>query len=358
ALAVLPLLLALSLGRSGGGAWAWSSWRVLGLFALAAVGTVLFLWVETHAAEPLLDLRMFRLRAFSAGNAAVFVIGAVFLSGVVFLPLFMVNVVGLSATRSGLTIMPLTLGVVAGNVLSGQLVSKLGRFKALMMGSLGLLVVGFAVMGFTLTPDSTQAEVTAKMVLVGLGLGPSIPLYTLAIQNSVPPQRIGVATSAATFFRQLGMTMGVALLGTVFAATLSRELGTRMASATEGLPESVRAQVAVAAPGTSGEGSPVGAVFQVDEVKARLREEYAAELRRVDTGPGAAVERARVQAEEQRALESVDRAHLALKESFTRAVSAVYRVAILIALLALGVTFFLPEQPMWRGARSAPTPTD
>ncbi|MCP3136982.1 MDR family MFS transporter [Pyxidicoccus xibeiensis] len=359
ALAVVPLLLALSLGQNGEGAWAWSSWRILGLFALAGVATVLFIRLEARAHEPLLDLRLFRLRAFSAGNAAVFVIGAVFLSGVVFLPLFMVNVVGLSATRSGLTIMPLTLGVVAGNVLSGQLVSKLGRFKALMLGSLVLLMVGFTVMGFTLTPDSTQAEVTAKMVLVGLGLGPSIPLYTLAIQNSVPPQRIGVATSAATFFRQLGMTMGVALLGTVFAATLSRELATRLPAATQGLPASVRAQVAVAAPGTSGEDGPVGAVFEPEAVKVRLRAEFEAERQRLAAGREAASELARVQAEEQRALEAVDRAHLAVKESFTHGVSAVYRVAILIALLALLVTFFLPEQPMRRrGQGSAPAPMD
>lgn len=353
AVAVVPLLLALSLGQGDGGAWAWSSWRILSLLALAGVGTAVFLWVETRAKEPLLDLKLFRLRAFSTGNAAVFIIGAVFLSGVVFLPLFMVNVVGLSATRSGLTITPLTLGVVAGNVLSGQLVSKLGRYKVLLLGSLVLLTVGFAVMGFTLTPESTQAEVTAKMVLVGLGLGPSIPLFTMAIQNAVPPQRIGVATSSATFFRQLGMTMGVALLGTVFAATLSNELGARMPEATAGLPESVRAQVTAASPGTSGEGAPAGEAFQAGAVKERLRTEFEAERR-----AAGATERARVDAEERRALESVDRAQQALKAAFTRGVSAVYRVAILIALLALLVTLFLPEQPLRRGAGPTPPPAE
>ena len=351
-LAVVPLLLALSLGKGDGGPWAWGSWRVLGLFALAGLGTALFLRVEARTAEPLLDLKLFRLRAFSTGNAAVFIIGAVFLSGVVFLPLFMVNVVGLSATRSGLTIMPLTLGVVAGNVLSGQLVSKLGRYRGLMLGSLVLLTGGFAVMGFTLTPQSSQAEVTAKMVLVGLGLGPSIPLYTLAIQNAVPPGQIGVATSAATFFRQLGMTMGVALLGTVFAATLSGTLEARLPGAMQGLPESVRAQVAVASPGTHAEGGPAGEAFRAREVKEQLRAQFEAERLRVEaSGAGA-----RVEAEERRALEAVDRVDGALKEGFTRGVSAVYRVAILIALAALGVTFFLPEQPMRR--RQGPAPLE
>ncbi|WP_426756199.1 MDR family MFS transporter [Myxococcus sp. Y35] len=350
-LAVVPLLLALSLGRNDGGAWAWSSWRILGLFALAAVGLVTFLRVETRAAEPLLDLKLFRLRAFSAGNAAVFIIGAAFLSGVVFLPLFMVNVVGLSATRSGLTIMPLTLGVVAGNVLSGQWVSRMGRYKALLLGSLVLLIAGFAVMAFTLTPDSTQAEVTAKMVLVGLGLGPSIPLYTMAIQNAVPPDQIGVGTAAATFFRQLGMTIGVALLGTVFASTLTAELRTRMDQATAALPASVRAELEQATPGISGEGGSAGQVFHADEVKARLRAEFDAERHRTETAPTPEA-RAKVDAEERQALAAVDAAERALKTAFTRGVAAVYHVALFIAVAALLVTLVLPEQHLRRRHRS------
>ena len=90
-----------------------------------------------------------------------------------------------------------------------------------MVGALCVLVTGFLVMGLTLSPTSTRAEITAKTLLIGLGLGPSIPLYTLAIQNSAPPERIGVATSAATFFRSLGGMAGMALIGAVFAATLA-----------------------------------------------------------------------------------------------------------------------------------------
>ncbi|GHG89103.1 DHA2 family efflux MFS transporter permease subunit [Comamonas sp. JC664] len=349
--AVVPLLLALSLGKGDGGDWAWGSWRILGLFALAAVGLAAFLRVESRAHDPLLDLKLFRLRAFSAGNAAVFIVGAAFLSGVVFLPLFMVNVMGLSATRSGLTIVPLTLGVVAGNVLSGQLVSRMGRYKALMLGSMALLIAGFAIMGFTLTPDSTQAEVTVKMVLVGLGLGPSIPIYTMVIQNAVPPSQIGVATAAATFFRQLGMTIGVALLGTVFASTLTSELRTGMAQATGALPASVQAELRRALPGVSGEGGPSGQVFQPDEVKSRLRAEFEAERRR-ETAPEA---QAKVDAAERQALAAVDAADRALKTAFTRGVAAVYHVAVFIAVAALLVTLLLPEQHLRRKHRAVST---
>jgi EmrB/QacA subfamily drug resistance transporter len=230
-LAVVPLLLALSLGGGhevpGGPSYTWSSWQVLSLFALSLVGAVLFVLVEARADEPVLDLKLFQDRTFALGNAAVFIIGMGFLSAFTFLPLFMVNVVGLSATGSGLTIMPMTLGVVAGTVLSGQLVSRLGHYKVLMLASLVLLSVGFTVMGFTLSADSTQATVTAKMVLMGLGMGPSLPLYTLAIQNTVQPRQIGVATATTTFFRQLGSTVGVALAGVVFASTLSSRMAER-----------------------------------------------------------------------------------------------------------------------------------
>ena len=200
---------------------------MLGLFALALVGAVLFVLVEGRADEPVLDLKLFQDKTFALGNAAVFIIGMGFLSAFTFLPLFLVNVVGLPATRSGLTLMPMTLGVVAGNVLSGQIVSRLGRYKVLMLASLVLLSVSFTVMGFTLSPDSTQATVTAKMVLMGMGMGPSLPLYTLAIQNAVQPRQIGVATATTTFFRQLGSTVGVAVAGVVFASTLSSQLQER-----------------------------------------------------------------------------------------------------------------------------------
>jgi EmrB/QacA subfamily drug resistance transporter len=224
-LAVVPLLFALSLGRSasgqpaGGGYW-WGSWPMLVLLALAALGITAFVLVERRAADPLLDPRLFRNRVFAWGNAAVFTVNASFFAAIVFLPLFLVHVVGLSATGSGLTMTPLTLALVAGNVLSGQMVSRLGRYRGLMLGALALLAGAFAVMGLTLDVGSTQLGVTLKMILVGLGLGPSIPLYTLAIQNAVPPRQIGVATASATFFRQMGATVGVAVLGTVFASSL------------------------------------------------------------------------------------------------------------------------------------------
>jgi EmrB/QacA subfamily drug resistance transporter len=284
---VVPFLVALSLGRAGpgvsgspaavaAGGYHWSSPLVLALFGLSLVSGAAFVAIERRAPEPILDFSLFRIPIFAWGNAAVFVIGAAFFAGIVFLPLFMVNVVGLSATRSGATLTPLTLALVFGNVVSGQLVTRLGRYRPLMLCALVVLVAAFAVLGFTLSPASTQTGVTLKMILVGLGLGPSIPLYTLAIQNGVSPDRIGVATSTATFFRQMGATIGVALQGTVFAAAMARGAAERAAGG----------------------------------------------------------------------LEPVE-----LKEVFAAAISDVYRVATLIAIVAFLVTARLPELPLRKSNR-------
>ncbi len=229
AVAVVPLLLALSLGRGaaampGDGGYPWGSWQILGMFALSGLGLVSFIAIERVVAEPILDLRMFRDRTFMIGSLASFVMGMAFLAAIVFLPLFMVNVVGLSATSSGLTTTPLTFGIVFGNIVVGQLVARAGRYKVFMIGAAVLSIVAFAVMGFTLSPESGQLSVSARMVLIGLGMGPTIPLFTLAIQSAVPPQQIGVATSMATFSRAMGVTIGLAIIGTVFASTLATRM--------------------------------------------------------------------------------------------------------------------------------------
>ncbi len=278
ALAVVPFLIALTLGRpvvrEGEFGYLWSDWHVWSLFAIALLGSIGFIAWELRVKEPLVDLRLFKNPSVAFGSATVFVMGGAFLTPMVFLPLFMVNVVGVTATASGLTISPLVLGVVAGNVLSGQLVSRIGKYKPLMLGSLVLLIVGFTIMTFTLTASSTQSEVTVKMVLLGLGLGPSIPLYTIAIQNAVPPQQMGVTTSMVTFFRQMGSTVGIAVVGSLFATTLTTEISTRMAAATKDLPpELVQRFAGSQRPGgPSEEGGPTQR-FEAEKLKAKVNEQ-------------------------------------------------------------------------------------
>lgn len=349
-LAVMPLLLALSLGKRivvpGEPGYAWVSWQILGLLALAVLGTALFLRAEGRAKNPILDLRLFRNRTFAVGNLAAFVIGGGFLSAIVFLPLFMVNVVGLSATSSGLTITPLMFGLITGNVVSGQIVARLGKYKALIMASLVLLTIGYAVMGFTLSPRSTQTEVTLKMILVGIGLGPAIPLFTLVVQNAVSVQQVGVATASVTFFRQLGSTVGLAVLGMIFGGALAGSIRTHMATAEADMPPEIRAKlgaVAAPAPGAS-EGGTGEWQFPAAELQAEVHAWFDAQ-RATASGPG---EREQLARGEAQALAAVERAHEAFRWGFTDAVAAVYRCSIAIALLGLLIVSFLPELPLRR----------
>lgn len=279
AVAVVPFLLAASFGRPelrpGDLGYLWTSWQILTLGGVSAAGLLAFVAWELRVPHPLVELHLFRTPMLAWGSATMFVLGAAFLTPMVFLPLFMVNVVGVTNTASGLTISPLVLGIVAGNVLSGQLVARLGRYKPLMLGALVLLSAGFAVMGFTLGADSTQAEVTVKMVLVGLGMGPSIPLYTLAMQNAVEPRHLGVATSMATFFRQMGATFGIAVVGSLFATTLSGSMAERLQAATAGLPPALVQRFAPkAAGGSAQEDAPGGGqTFDGPALKARIAEQ-------------------------------------------------------------------------------------
>ncbi|MCY1081490.1 MDR family MFS transporter [Archangium lansingense] len=362
----VPLLIALSLGRRtvapGETGYEWGSPQILGMFALSAVGLVAFILAERTVQEPLLDLKLFRNKTFAVGNAAAFISGAVFLGAIVFLPLFMVNVVGLSATSSGFTMTPLTLGIVTGNILSGQLVSRLGRYKVLILSAQAVAVIAFGVMAFTLRPASTQGELTLKMIFVGLGLGPSIPLFTLAIQNAVAPHQVGVATSSATFFRQMGSTIGVALMGTVFGVALSSSMATHMSEATRDVPVEFRRQLLpqqAAGGQVSEEGGPSERSFDAAAIKARIAEGFEKQREALapaaQAGDPAAKDRLAGLAQAQQAAEAtVDKVALAFKEAFSEAIRDIYRITMLIALLALLVTLALPELPLRKTNAPAP----
>lgn len=367
--AVVPLLVALSLGRSGPGAaesgYAWSSPAILAMLATAAVGAVLFLRRERRAPDPIIDPRLFRNRTVADGIAATFVLGAGFLSAVVFLPLFMVNVVGVSATRAGLTMTPLTLGMVTGSVLSGRLVARTGCYKPLMLGGLALLASGFAIMAFTLSPTSGQTELTAKMVLVGLGIGPTLPLYTLAVQNAAAGREVGVVTAASTFSRSLGQVMGVAMVGSVFAATLAGELSRNTERALAGLTPGARALLATATPTSVHPGAEetAGVSFDPERVRTQLRRAMAAggdvlgaaqatpapvpgAAPRAPSVPTPAAPGAISAADRDAAIGAVDRLADAFKQAFTTATERLYLVGLVFVAVATLLTLRIPQLPL------------
>jgi EmrB/QacA subfamily drug resistance transporter len=215
--ALVPLVLALQLNKT---TYPWGGRVTLSLLAIAAVMLSLFVIRSLRSSNPILDLSLFKNRVFTTANLAGFLLGAGFLCLIIFLPLFMVNVLGVSATRSGLSILPLSLAMVFGAIMSGQLVSRIGRYKELMLGGGIILAIGMFLLS-RLNVDTPYWQVTLYMVICGIGIGPSLPLYTLAIQNAVDVRKLGQATSASQFFRQIGGTIGAAIMGTVLASGLS-----------------------------------------------------------------------------------------------------------------------------------------
>jgi hypothetical protein len=265
------------------------------------------------------------------------VLGLAFLGPFFFLPLFMVNVVGLTATNSGLTTTPLTFGIVAGNVLSGQLVSRMGRYKPLLLIATAILIVGFAIMGWTLASDAGQLDVSLKMILVGFGIGPSIPLFTLAIQNAVQPQQIGVATSAATFFRQMGMTVGIAIVGTVFATSLQSNMTANVGAVMKDAPPQMVEKM------QESQKNP-RAHFDRKAIDASIDADFDQKESSAPLAAKQGMEQGRAAAHA-----TIAKVDAAMKEAFTDAVSRVFRVSMLIAIFGLLVIFTLPELPLRKG---------
>lgn len=252
--AFAPLLLALSLG---GRQLAWTSAPLLGLVALSALSFWGFVVAERRAAEPIVPLDLFANRTFSAANAAAFVMNAAFMGALTFLPLQLQLAMGMSATESGMAMLPLMFSVVLGAALSGLMVTRTGRYKPFMLGGAAVTVVGLLILT-TLSPASTMIDVLWRLALVGLGLGPAQSLYSLATQNAVGRDQMGVATSASQFLRQLGGMTGAAAFGAVMTHALALGLAAHGVAAGAGVSIDALQSEALATGLTHGQGAAMG----------------------------------------------------------------------------------------------------
>jgi len=215
-----PLLLGLTLG---GTAYPWDSPRVIGMFAIAAVSLLVFLWVEARAQDAILPLHLFRIEAFRVSVLASFIISMSFLGVVMFMPLYMQVVQGVTATSSGVALLPLMGGLILSSIGSGRLVARTGRYKPFMIVGGILLFIGVASLTH-IGPDTSTGDLAWRLAITGIGLGPAQSLFSLVISNSVPLTDIGVATSMSQFSRQIGSTIGVAIFATLLTHNLTAEL--------------------------------------------------------------------------------------------------------------------------------------
>ncbi|MFI7279876.1 MDR family MFS transporter [Micromonospora chersina] len=234
------LLLALSWG---GNSYAWGSGVIIGLFVAGAVLGALFLIQEARVKEPILPLRLFRSATFALANSAGFVLGLVMFGSIIFIPLYLQIVKGASPTKSGLLMLPMMAGIIFTSIITGRAMSRIGRYKWFPVAGAAVLVAGMLL--FRQLQVATSLWVAfGFMVVIGVGLGLCMQSLILAVQNAVDPRDLGAGTSSATFFRSLGGSFGVAILGAVLSSRLTGELAGRLPAAIAQLPPDQRAAVA------------------------------------------------------------------------------------------------------------------
>ena len=245
ALAIAPFLIGLTNKQSGD----WTDPAVGGLIAVGLAFGALFVFIESRVPEPIVPLALFRIRAFTISVAAMFLAAFGFFTAVIFLPRWFQTVAGASATESGYNLLPLLAGLIVSAIASGQIVARTGRYKVLMFGSLLLLGLGLWLLT-GLRSETDRPVLWLWMVLAGLGIGPSFAVFTLVVQNTVSPDRIGVATGSLTFFQQIGGTVGLTVASTLFASRLVAEIPIQLVSA--GVPPAFVTQFAAGGAGGGG----------------------------------------------------------------------------------------------------------
>lgn len=226
-LTVVPLLLALSWG---GVQYPWVSGQVLGLLAFGSTMVLVFVAVETKVADPIMPLWVFRYPSVAISLLVTFLSGFGMFGVIVFIPLFFQGVLGASATNSGSFLTPMMLGIVAGAVVSGQALSRLGaHYRLEGLAGLGIMAAGMFLLS-QMSVSTSFGQAVGYIVVMGIGLGITFPVYTLVVQNSVPRRVLGVATSSIQFFRSIGGTLGLAILGSIMTSRFAKELSAAVPS--------------------------------------------------------------------------------------------------------------------------------
>ena len=321
---VVPLLIGLSWGTTEYG---WASVQFLGFLAFALVAGTLFAVVERRVAEPIMPFSIYHNRTVTLALLAIFLTGFGMFGGIIFVPLFFQGVLGASATNSGAFLTPMMLGMVFGAAVSGQTLSRLGGHYRL-QGLIGTAIMGTGIMlASRMTVDTGYVQAVVNIVVMGVGLGVTFPGFTIAVQNAVPYRIVGVATSATQFYRSIGGTLGLAVLGSV----MTNRFG---AALTDAVPQQVAGAVPPELLGRLQESPQMlvdpSATAALAGAFARLGPNGAAMLEQVLNG---------------------------VRSALAAAISDVFLVSASVIALAFVATLFLKEVPL-RGRRSVSAPAD
>jgi len=314
----VPLLLAFSWA---GTQYAWGSWQVIGSFVFAAVMLVIFVLVEMRAPEPIISPKLFKNSIFTISTIATFLTSAGMFGAILYLPLFVQGVLGNSATDSGLVLTPLMLGFMFSSIVGGQLLSRTGRYKILAMIGFTIAAIGMFMLS-RMTPATTQPEVVRNMLVTGLGMGVMMSLFTIIVQNAFPYRQLGEVTATITFFRSIGSTMGVAVMGTIMINGLQNAMQSN-------IPAMLKRVI------------PADRLAQLENPQLLLAPDFVAKIQHgfAAMGPqGLILFRQLIEA---------------IQKSLSTAITNVFFLGFIIMLLGLVSVLFLREIPL-RKSNSAP----
>jgi EmrB/QacA subfamily drug resistance transporter len=318
-LAAVPMLLGFSWA---GNQYTWTDWHVLGAFAFSLAAWITFVVWELHSPEPILSPKLFRNGIFTISVATSFFVALGMFGAIMYIPLFVQAVIGDSAANSGIVITPMMLGFMVSSIVGGQIMSRTGKYKLLSIISLAVAVFGMFLLG-RMGADATNALVIRDMVITGLGMGTMMSLFTIVVQNAFPFQEMGVVTASLQFFRSIGGTVGIAILGSLLTSRFTHELPRH-------IPVAIQRAL------------PAGALHNIANPAVLLSPAAFSQLSRVFSrfGPAGVV---------------LARALLhGVKVSLALATQEVFIVGSILLGVALVMSFFLKEIPLRRqSGRSA-----
>jgi EmrB/QacA subfamily drug resistance transporter len=320
-LIVVPAMLALSWG---GVKYDWGSPRIIGMLVFAAVMLLLFLFLEHRAAEPIIPLYLFKNRIVAISNVTSFLTGMGMFGAITFIPLFLQGVLGASATASGNMQIPQSIAVMIASIVTGQLISRLGRYR--LFGVISMIIICTGMFSLSrLDINSHYWQVILFNIIIGFGLGTTMPVFTIAIQNSVPYNLLGVATSSNTFIRSFGGSIGLAVMGSIMNNRF-------LAAFTGSIPDAVRNDVSM------------------DELTALAHNPQALvnpaaqqQLKEMLTRPGTGAN-------------VFDQVMLTLRESLSSAISDAFLIGFMILMIGLIAAFFFKGKVSHEGAHPADIP--
>ncbi len=318
-LTVIPLLLALSLDKAR---YAWGSPLIIGLLALGSAALVALVWAERRAQSPIIEGVLFRNRTFAIVAALSAVSGLTLLPTVLFLPLFLVNVAGVSATSAGTALIPQTLAVVAAAIISGNVVQRMGRYKPVLLVGFAASTVSYVLLA-TMTPDTSTFGVVWRVVILGLGLGCVVPLFSLVAQNALPHRYTGSASATVQFCQQMGGVLGTVVFGALLSALLAGQFATSVGPLVQALPAAQQQAI------------------NLDE------------LRNGSVG-GEGGTSAGLTLPADMAPEDADALRVAVRGAFADSVTGVYSYVAVVIVLGLLLTLALPEVPLRKSNEDEP----